>query len=27
VTHSREVARAADRVLVLESGRLSEGAA
>jgi putative ABC transport system ATP-binding protein len=27
VTHSREVARAADRVLVLESGRLVEGAA
>jgi len=27
VTHSREVARAADRVLVLESGRLSAGAA
>jgi putative ABC transport system ATP-binding protein len=27
VTHSREVARAADRVLVLDSGRLVEGAA
>jgi ABC-type lipoprotein export system ATPase subunit len=27
VTHSREVARAADRVLVLDSGRLVAGAA
>jgi putative ABC transport system ATP-binding protein len=27
VTHSREVARAADRVLVLDSGRLAAGAA